>query len=54
MNTPRAPDLTITIERRLCEHPLSPEAFERFLHHVERLLDDGSEKERDVLDRGWF
>ena len=41
-------------EQRLSEHPLSPEAFQRFLHHVGRLLDDGSEKEREVLDRGWF
>ena len=41
-------------ERHLAEHPLSTEAFRRFLDHVERLLDDGSENERDILDRGWF
>lgn len=41
-------------KRHLTEHPLSPEAFRRFLDHVERLLDDGSENERDILDRGWF
>ena len=41
-------------ERHLADHPLSPKAFQRFLDHVERLLDDGSENERDVLDRGWF
>ena len=41
-------------ERHLTEHPLSTEAFRRFLDHVERLLDDGSENERDILDRGWF
>ena len=41
-------------ERHLADHPLSSEAFQRFLDHVERLLDDGSENERDVLDRGWF
>ena len=41
-------------ERYLAEHPLSPQAFRRFLDHVERLLADGSENEQDVLDRGWF
>ena len=41
-------------ERYLTEHPLSPQPFLRFLHHVERLLDDGSENEGGVLERGWF
>ena len=41
-------------ERHLADHPLSPEAFRRFLDHLERLLDDSSENERGVLDRGWF
>ena len=41
-------------ERYLAEHPFAPQAFQRFLHHVERLLDDGSENQQIVLDRGWF
>ena len=41
-------------EKHLAEHPFSPEAFRRFLDHVERLLDDGSEDEQSILDRGWF
>ena len=41
-------------ERYLAEHPLSPQPFLRFLRHVERLLDDGSENEGGVLERGWF
>ena len=41
-------------ERYLAEHPFSPQAFLRFLCHVERLLDNGSEHEGGVLERGWF
>ena len=41
-------------EKHLAEHPFSPEAFRRFLDHVERLLDDGREDEQGILDRGWF
>ena len=41
-------------ERYLAEHPFAPQAFQRFLYHVERLLDDGSENQQIVLDRGWF
>ena len=38
----------------LTEHPLAPDAFRRFLSHVERLIGDGDENEQDALDRGWF
>ena len=38
----------------LDEHPFAPDAFRRFLSHVERLFGDRSENERDVLERGWF
>ena len=41
-------------ERYLAEHPFSPQPFLRFLRHVERLLEDGSENEGGVLERGWF
>ena len=40
--------------RYLTEHPLSPVAFRRFLSHVDALLGNGDENERDALDRGWF
>ncbi len=40
--------------RHLAEHPLSPDAFERFLFHVEMLLGNGDENEQDALERGWF
>ena len=43
-----------TFERHLAEHPLSPQPFRRFLSHVERQLDDRSEDEGSVLERGWF
>ena len=38
----------------LTNHPLSPDAFHRFLFHVRRLLGNGDETELVVLDRGWF
>ena len=41
-------------ERRLTEHPLAPDAFRRFLFHVERLLGGDTTNERDALARGWF
>lgn len=40
--------------RYLTEHPLSTDAFRRFLSHIEALLGSGDESERDALDRGWF
>ncbi len=39
--------------RHLTEHPFAPNAFRRFLSHVERLLGD-NEDDRRVLERGWF
>lgn len=41
-------------KRYLVKHPLAPEAFRRFLQHVERLIGDVDQKELDVLERGWF
>ena len=41
-------------KRYLIEHPLAPDAFRRFLSHLERLLGDGGEDQQDVLNRGWF
>ena len=38
----------------LTENPFSADAFRRFLSHVEVLLVNGNENERDALDRGWF
>ena len=38
----------------LMDHPLDPDAFRRFLSHVERLFGDGDENEQDALERGWF
>lgn len=38
----------------LTEHPLSPDAFRRFLSHIEVLIGNGDENERDALERGWF
>ena len=40
-------------ERHLTEHPFAPDAFRRFLSHVERLLGD-DEDDRSILSRGWF
>ena len=40
-------------ERHLTEHPFTPDAFQHFLSHLERLLgDDGDD--RSILARGWF
>lgn len=38
----------------LTRNPLAPEAFGRFLSHVEALLGKRDEDEQDALDRGWF
>ena len=40
--------------RHLAENPFAPEAFGRFLSHLERLLGNGAESEQDALERGWF
>ena len=40
--------------RHLTENPFAPEAFGRFLSHVERLLGNDAGNERDALQRGWF
>ena len=40
--------------RHLAENPFAPEAFGRFLSHVERLLGNGAGSEQDALERGWF
>ena len=40
--------------RFLNNHPLSPDAFRRFLSHLEHLLNGRGEEECNVLDRGWF
>ena len=41
-------------ERYLTDNPFAPDAFRRFLSHVERLFGDGEENEQDALGRGWF
>lgn len=41
-------------EQHLDEHPFSPDAFRRFLSHVERLLSAGDDDEQQALERGWF
>ena len=41
-------------EMHLNDNPLVPNAFRRFLSHVERLLGNEDEDEQDALDRGWF
>lgn len=40
--------------RYLTEHPLAPDAFRRFMSHVEILLGNDEEDEQDALNRGWF
>ena len=44
----------IAFKKYLTEHPLAPDAFRRFLAHVERLFGNGDENEQDALHRGWF
>ncbi len=41
-------------EQHLDDHPFSPDAFRRFLAHVERLFVAGDDNERQALERGWF
>ncbi len=41
-------------KQHLEEHPLAPDAFRRFLLHLERLLGKDDENEQDALNRGWF
>lgn len=41
-------------ERHLMENPFSPDAFKRFLFHVNLRLSHGDENEDAVLGRGWF
>ena len=41
-------------QQHLTEHPLSVQAFRRFLFHIERLLDCDLASEEEVLDRSWF
>lgn len=41
-------------ETHLNDNPLAPEAFRRFLFHVDRLLGSDDENQQDALDRGWF
>lgn len=36
------------------DHPLAPDAFQRFLSHLGRLLVQNDEDEGGVLERGWF
>ena len=41
-------------ERFLSEHPFAPDAFQRFLSRIEKLLARTTEDEEIALDRGWF
>lgn len=41
-------------EQYLDDHPFAPDAFRRFLSHVERLLTAGNNDEQQALERGWF
>ena len=41
-------------KRFLSDHPFAPDAFTRFLSHVEPLLGRGTEDEGIALERGWF
>ena len=43
-----------TFVRYLTEHPLAPDAFSRFVAHVDTLLGKDDEDEQDALNRGWF
>ena len=42
-----------TVESHLNQHPLSPDAFLRFLSHLDRLLAANATAD-EVLNRGWF
>lgn len=41
-------------ENFLHEHPFAPDAFGRFLSHIEPLFGNRTPNEGDVLERGWF
>ena len=41
-------------EQHLDDHPFAPDAFRRFMWHVERLLSAGSDDNQQALERGWF
>ena len=41
-------------EQHLDGHPFAPDAFRRFLSHIERLLSAGNDDEQHALERGWF
>ena len=43
-----------TFEQHLDDHPFAPDAFRRFLSHVEQLLIAGDNDEQQALERGWF
>lgn len=43
-----------SFEKHLNDHPFAPDAFRRFLSHVERLLTAGDNNEQQALERGWF
>ena len=43
-----------TFEQHLDDHPFAPDAFRRFLSHIERLLSAGDDDEQQALERGWF
>ncbi len=41
-------------ERHLTDHPFAPDAFARFIRHLEPLLRTESDDEDEILARGWF
>ena len=41
-------------ERHLDDHPFAPDAFRRFLSHIEQLLSSGDDDEQQAIERGWF
>ena len=41
-------------EQHLDDHPFAPDAFRRFMSHVERLLSAGNDDDQQALERGWF
>ena len=43
-----------SFERYLTDHPFAPDAFARFIRHIEPLLRTESDDEDEVLARGWF
>ena len=43
-----------SFERHLTDHPFAPDAFARFIRHLEPLLRTESGDEDEILARGWF